>query len=186
MKDFNLVFSAVRTGRSLAASYSLQNDIQREYPIDPLIRSRLYNRCSSLVFIQVQSDQEAKLFESQASTTVTLIKGCKSLKIVKDINDVPAGCGSELLTPTVVIHVLVRVSTRPSALSAPLEHSQGLIDFDVEIAKCEKKLNLARLNLEKIRKVESQPDYEEAVPENVRLINGDKVWPNNYLLSYGF
>jgi hypothetical protein len=57
----------------------------------------------------------------------------------------------------------------------PLNLFQGLIDFDVEIAKCEKKLNLARLNLEKVRKVESQPDYEETVPENVRVINEDKV-----------
>ncbi|KAF9650388.1 hypothetical protein BDM02DRAFT_3185428 [Thelephora ganbajun] len=138
VKEFNLTFSVVKTGRSLAVSYSLQSDIQ--------------------LFIQVQSDQEAKLFESQAPTIVTLIKGCKSVKVVKDINDVPAGCGSGILTPTVVIHVLVR----------------GLIDFDVEIAKCEKKLDLARLNLEKIRKVESQPDYEETVPENVRLINADK------------
>lgn len=60
-------------------------------------------------------------------------------------------------------------------ISLPLTPPQGLIDFDVEIAKCEKKLNLARLNLEKIRKVESQPDYEETVPKSVRLINEDKV-----------
>jgi len=138
VKEFNLAFSAVKTGRSLAASYSLQSDIQ--------------------LFIQVQSDQEVRLFDSQAPTIVTLVKGCKSVKVVKDINDIPPGCGSEILTPTVVIHVLVR----------------GLIDFDVEIAKCEKKLNLARLNLEKLRKVESQPNYEETVPENVRLINEDK------------
>ena len=61
---------------------------------------------------------------------------------------------------------------------------QGFIDFAVEIAKCEKKLNLARLNLEKIQKVESQPDYEETVPANVRLINGDKVRPNGFLQFY--
>jgi hypothetical protein len=35
VKDFNLVFSTVKTGRSLAASYSLQNDIQCKYPVDP-------------------------------------------------------------------------------------------------------------------------------------------------------
>lgn len=64
------------------------------------------------MFVQVQSDDEAKLLESQAPTIVTLIKGCKSIKAVKDINDIPAGCGSEILTPTVVIHVLVRVSAR--------------------------------------------------------------------------
>jgi len=127
------------------------------------------------VFVQVQSDQEAKLFESQASTIVTLIKGCKSVKVVKDINNVPAGCGSDVLTPTAVVHILVRVSTHSLTLSPPLELLQGFIDFDVEIAKCEKKLSLARLNLEKIRKVESQPDYEETVPGSVRLINEDKV-----------
>ena len=100
------------------------------------------------------------------------------MEVVRDINAIPAGCGSGILTPTVVIHVLVRVTTPQLLLSLTLKFSQGLIDFDVEIAKCEKKLNLARLNLEKIRKVESQPDYEDTVPENVRLINEDKVWPN--------
>ena len=36
VNEFNLTFSAVKTGRSLAASYSLQNDIQcRRYPMDP-------------------------------------------------------------------------------------------------------------------------------------------------------
>ena len=127
------------------------------------------------MFIQVQSDEEVKLFESQAPMIITLIKGCKSVTVVKDINDIPAGCGSGILTPTVVIHALVRVSTPSLVISLPLKFLQGLIDFDVEIAKCEKKLNLARLNLEKIRKVESQPDYENTVPENVRLINEDKV-----------
>ena len=49
------------------------------------------------------------------------------------------------------------------------------MDLDVEVAKCQKKLELARLNLEKVRKVESQPEYEETVPANVRLLNEDKV-----------
>lgn len=49
------------------------------------------------------------------------------------------------------------------------------MDLDVEIAKCEKKLDLAKLNLEKVRKVESQPDYEDTVPASVRLQNEEKV-----------
>jgi valyl-tRNA synthetase len=52
---------------------------------------------------------------------------------------------------------------------------QGLVDLDVEIAKCEKKLDLARMTLEKVRKVEAQPDYEDTVPENVRIANEEKV-----------
>lgn len=67
-----------------------------------------------------------------------------------------------------------------------LKLGQGFIDFAVEIAKCERKLSLARLNLEKIQKVESQQDYEETVPANVRLINEDKVWPNGFLQFYKF
>lgn len=49
------------------------------------------------------------------------------------------------------------------------------MDLDVEIAKCDKKLTLAKLNLEKIKKLESQAEYAEIVPENVRLMNEEKV-----------
>jgi valyl-tRNA synthetase len=52
---------------------------------------------------------------------------------------------------------------------------QGLVDLDNEIAKCDKKLDLVRLNLQKIIKVESQPEYEETVPPNVRAANLEKV-----------
>jgi valyl-tRNA synthetase len=53
--------------------------------------------------------------------------------------------------------------------------NKGLVDLDVEIAKCEKKADLARLTLEKITRVESQEDYQETVPANVRALNEDKV-----------
>ena len=52
---------------------------------------------------------------------------------------------------------------------------QGLVDLDTEIAKIDKKLDLARLNIDKVRKLEAQPEYESTVPENVRLINEEKV-----------
>ena len=49
------------------------------------------------------------------------------------------------------------------------------MDLEKEINKCDKKLDLARLNLQKIVKIESQPEYEETVPQNVRTANDDKV-----------
>jgi len=49
------------------------------------------------------------------------------------------------------------------------------VDLDVEIAKCEKKLDVARINLAKITKLESQEDYSSTVPENVRQANEEKV-----------
>ena len=72
--------------------------------------------CSSLlwffyiVFIQVQSDQEAALFSPQCSTMVALAKGCKSAKVVRDQTEIPDGCGSAVVTPTILVHTLVRVS----------------------------------------------------------------------------
>ena len=58
------------------------------------------------------------------------------------------------------------------------------MDLDKEIAKCEKKLDLARLNLQKIVKIESQPGYEETVPANVRTANSDKVRTIFYLIYH--
>jgi hypothetical protein len=52
---------------------------------------------------------------------------------------------------------------------------KGLVDLDAEIAKCDKKLTLARLNLEKIMKIVSQPDYAETVPSVVQISNDEKV-----------
>jgi len=49
------------------------------------------------------------------------------------------------------------------------------VDLDNEIAKCDKKLDLVRLNLQKVVKLESQAEYEETVPLNVRAANEEKV-----------
>ena len=51
----------------------------------------------------------------------------------------------------------------------------------MEIAKCDKKLDLAKMSLDKILKVEAQADYETTIPENVRLANEDKVRTMNCL-----
>ncbi|KAF9005426.1 tRNA synthetases class I-domain-containing protein [Cyathus striatus] len=138
-KKFDLVFTVLKAGRSLAASYNLQSEIQ--------------------FFIQVQSDDDAALFKTQLPTIVTLTKGCKSAIIVRD--------NSEILQD-----VEVELSRRLSLFI--LLSGYGLVDLDVEIGKCDKKLDLARLNLSKVAKVESQPDYETTVPENVRQANADK------------
>ncbi|KDR72774.1 hypothetical protein GALMADRAFT_252030 [Galerina marginata CBS 339.88] len=137
-RQFDLVFSTLKAARSLAASYTLQSDIQ--------------------FFIHVQTDVDEALFTPQVATIVALSKGCKSAKVVRDISEVPAGCGSAVVTSSIIVHTLVR----------------GLVDLDNEISKCDKKLDLAKMNMQKVVKVESQPDYEETVPENVRLANADK------------
>ena len=51
------------------------------------------------------------MFEEQIPTIVALTKGCKGAEVVRSAQDVPTGCGSTVLTPTVTVHILVRVST---------------------------------------------------------------------------
>jgi len=115
------------------------------------------------VFIHVQNDVQndatATLLESQIPTIVTLIKGCKSAQVVRKATEIPEGCGASVVTAGVTVHTLVK----------------GLVDLDVEIAKCKKKLDFALLNQAKIVKTEAQPDYMETVPESVRLANEEKV-----------
>ncbi|CAL1702390.1 unnamed protein product [Somion occarium] len=137
-RDFDLIFKVVTSSRSLASSYDVQNNIQ--------------------LFFRVLSDNDAVLFESQLPTIISLIKGCQSAKVVRTLEEVPEGCGSLVISPDVIVHVLVR----------------GLVDLDQEIAKCEKKLQLAQLNLDRILKVEAQKNYEQNVPEETRLANADK------------
>jgi valyl-tRNA synthetase len=63
----------------------------------------------STVFYHIQNEAEAALFKSQLPTIVVLTKGCKSAKVVRDLTDIPAGCGASVITPTVALYVLVRV-----------------------------------------------------------------------------
>ncbi|VDB91952.1 unnamed protein product [Peniophora sp. CBMAI 1063] len=137
-KQFTAVFDGIRASRSLASSYNLMSDVQ--------------------LYLHAQTDAEATLFTNELPTMQTLIKGCKSITVVRSAHEIPAGCGSSLLTPTLAVHLLVR----------------GLVDLDAEIAKADKKLRLAELNLEKVVKLEGQEDYEGTVPANVRLLNEEK------------
>jgi valyl-tRNA synthetase len=175
-RDFDATFNAIRAGRSLAASYSLQNDIQRQYL--PHSHAQTSVNALDLVFFRVQSEKEAALFESQVPTMVTLTKGCKNIAVVRELSEIPEGCGSAVLTPTVAAYVLVKVRSPLASRSPIADRSfffQGQIDLDVEIGKCEKKLDLAKMNLSKIQKIEAHADYLQTVPADVRAVNEDKV-----------
>lgn len=73
-----------------------------------------------LVFIHVQSDGEAALFESQLPTIVALTKGGKSAQVVREAKDIPEGCGAAAVTPSIAVHTLVRVSQAPVSWREPM------------------------------------------------------------------
>lgn len=76
------------------------------YPLSP---RGLLIRSIRIVYIRAEKDAEAQLFQSQVPTFLALTKNCKTVEVVRDIAGVPSGCGSEVLTPTTFVHVLVRV-----------------------------------------------------------------------------
>jgi len=114
-KEFDLVFSTLKTGRSLAASYNLQTDFQRTCCDSSYFHANP-NAGGHAVFFHIQTQSEAALLESQLPTIIALTKGCKSAKVLRNLKDIPAGCGSAVLTPTVAVHVLVRVSITKASL----------------------------------------------------------------------
>lgn len=50
-----------------------------------------------------------------------------------------------------------------------------MVDLEDEVAKIEKKLDAVKLSADKLQKTMSQGNYEEAIPENVRVANSEKV-----------
>ncbi|QRW22599.1 Isoleucyl-tRNA synthetase [Rhizoctonia solani] len=130
-KDFDKVFGIIKQSRSLAAQYNVH-------------------------FISSTSAEEAAMITTQTPTISSLIKGCKSATVT---SDVPEGCGSVVLSPTLTVHLLVK----------------GMVDLDAEVSKLEKKLGLAQMSADKIRKLQEQPDYEKNLPENVRESNAEKL-----------
>ncbi|CAE6413283.1 unnamed protein product [Rhizoctonia solani] len=126
-KDFDKVFNVIKQSRSLAAQYNVQSNIQ--------------------IFISSTLPEEADMITTQTPTISSLIKGCKSSTVTSDI---PEGCGSVVLSPTLTVHLLVK----------------GMVDLDAEVSKLDKKLGLAQMSADKIRKLQEQPDYEKNLPEN--------------------
>ena len=65
-----------------------------------------------IVFIRAETDNEAALIQSQVPTILALMKNLKSVKVVRTIEEVPAGCGSDVISSTIVAYILVRVRVR--------------------------------------------------------------------------
>jgi len=134
-KEFEVVFSIIKTIRSMSVQYNLQNDIQ--------------------VFAHSSDPTERAMLVTQIPTIAGMVKGCSSVSVVEGTSGVPGGCGSQVLSSSLVIYILVK----------------GKVNLDEEIDKCDKKLALVTQSAEKLRKTLS----DENVPETVREANKEKL-----------
>ncbi|EJD51939.1 hypothetical protein AURDEDRAFT_111494 [Auricularia subglabra TFB-10046 SS5] len=86
---FNTVFNTIKSGRSLAAVYGVQTNVQ-------------------LFFLVPKDTALSQALSSQLPTVVALTKGCKSAKVVHDVSEVPHGSASDVLSPNLTVYLLVR------------------------------------------------------------------------------
>lgn len=98
------------------------------------------------------------MITSQIPVISSLVKGARDIKILRGASEVPAGCGTEPVSVTLVVHILVK----------------GKVNATDEIAKLEKKTTLAQQGKDKLEKLAAQKNYE-AIPAEVRAKNADKV-----------
>jgi hypothetical protein len=99
------------------------------------------------------------MISSQIPIISSLVKGAREIKVVQSAEDVPAGCGTEPIAVNLAVHILVK----------------GRINASDEISKLEKKTALAQAGQEKLAKLAGQPNYETAIPSEVRAKNAEKV-----------
>ncbi|KZV99018.1 hypothetical protein EXIGLDRAFT_763016 [Exidia glandulosa HHB12029] len=102
---FDVVFNVIKSGRSLAAQYGIQKDVQ-------------------LFFVQRDAALREALTQ-QSATIVSLTKGCKSAKVLADVTAVPAGCASVVLSSDLSVHLLVRGQVDIDAEIAKIEKKLG-------------------------------------------------------------
>jgi hypothetical protein len=62
------------------------------------------------VYFHVQTAIESALFDSQVGTIMALTKGCKSVKVVRDVSEIPTDGHLASVNDTLTVHALVQVS----------------------------------------------------------------------------
>ena len=67
-----------------------------------------------LVIIQAKKAEQRKMLESQEAIIIALTKGSGTCLFVSNDSDVPPGCGTEVVTTDITIHIPVRVGHHSS------------------------------------------------------------------------
>lgn len=158
------MFALIRSARSIMASYGLPTNGKTpeerhdsKYSTFPHM-SFTHSIHRPPVLVQADDEATAEMITSQIPVISSLVKGARDIKILRGASEVPAGCGTEPVSVTLAVHILVK----------------GKVNAADEIAKLEKKTSLAQQGKDKLEKLAAQKNYE-AIPAEVRAKNADKV-----------
>lgn len=100
--DFDLVNNVIRSGRSISGLYNL-----------PTNGKTLEDKIT--VIIQAKTADALAMLQSQEAIIVALTKGAGQARFIEKDDEVPQGCGSEVVTAEVTVHIPVQVSRPVSA-----------------------------------------------------------------------
>ncbi|KAK4686354.1 valyl-tRNA synthetase, partial [Tremellales sp. Uapishka_1] len=144
--DFDLTFECIKAARSLTSTYNLATN-----------GKTLEDKIT--VIIQAKNPAQKAMLESQSPIIQALAKGSGQILFISEDSEVPSGCGTELVTTEINIHIPVK----------------GKVDAAEEIAKLEKKETLVQANKAKLEKLTSQPNYQTTVKEEIRTRNAEQM-----------
>ena len=127
------------------------------------------------LIIQSKKAEIADMLQKQRDIIVALTKGCGTCKFISSDSEVPQGCGSEVVTADVTVHIPVQVSYFVCDSKMGCADEKGRVDATAEISKLDKKQALAEQNKAKLLKTTQQPGYEKTAKEEVRQQNQERV-----------
>lgn len=100
--DFDLTNDTIRAARSIVGLYNLPTN-------GKTVEDKI------TLIIQSKKAEIADMLQKQTDIIVALTKGCGTCKFITSDSEVPQGCGSEVVTTDVTVHIPVQVC--PLALS---------------------------------------------------------------------
>ncbi len=110
--DFDLVVDCIKSARSVSSSYNLPtNGKTTKDKITGKRRPTWQDLAdpATEVIIQAKKPELRQMLETQEAIIVALTKGCGTCRFISDDSEVPKGCGTEVVTTDITIHIPVQV-----------------------------------------------------------------------------
>jgi valyl-tRNA synthetase len=95
--NFDLTNDTIRAARSIVGLYNLPTN-------GKTVEDKI------TLIIQSKKAEIADMLQKQRDIIVALTKGCGTCKFISSDSEVPQGCGSEVVTADVTVHIPVQVS----------------------------------------------------------------------------
>jgi valyl-tRNA synthetase len=137
---------------------SASRSLMAEYGLKANATSNAFRPFYFIVYVESASLSASQLMKEQAVILKSLIKGCQQFVVLGTSESVPNGCAVSAVSEGIQVHLLVK----------------GMIDFDQEIAKMDKKISKVQDQLDQWATKKGAEGYMK-IREDIRAANDTKV-----------